>query len=454
MSRRRSEDHGDQKTDAANRNPAAASKGAAPVRTATPGGPSGRQDGAASGGPAEQNKEGASGGLVAPAEDGASSGGRAAKNKDAASGLRAEQKDGAASGGRAGKNKEGASGRPASQKDGVAPGGPSGRQDGAASGRPAGQKDGAAPGGPVAPADDGDPYAGQNLTVIGNFRVLPFADRFPLIEGREFEELINSIQLFGQDAPVELYKGLLAEGRNRVRAIEELKRRGCDIEVRAVEWQPRGDETIEQHIYLANVARRHLTDDQRVALAAELLPKIRAANARRQAATRFGAKSSACVNSKTPAADPDQSPPTPAGTPRTTTAHLASLAAVSPHKAQNAIKLYDGVEAGEIPREELTQVEQGKKPLRDALPPSSKRPTTKRPAEGRSRPADAKVENPAGPEGPAAEDDANAPAATEEEVRRRWRRFKDSFAVTDHRELRTLILKIVAEERAAFDKIR
>jgi hypothetical protein len=344
--------------------------------------------------------------------------------------LRAEQKDGAASGRRAGKNKEGAPGRPA------------------------GQKDGAAPGGPVAPADDGDPYAGQNLTVIGNFRVLPFADRFPLIEGREFEELVNSIKLFGQDAPVELYKGLLAEGRNRVRAIEELKRRGCDIEVRAVEWQPRGDETIEQHIYLANVARRHLTDDQRAALAATLLPEIRAANARRQAATRFGAKSSACVNSKTPAADPDQSPPTPAGTPRTTTAHLASLAAVSPHKAQNAIKLYDGVEAGEIPREELTQVEQGKKPLRDALPPSSKRPTTKRPAEGRSRPADAKVENPAGPEGPAAEDDANAPAATEEEVRRRWRRFKDSFAVTDHRELRTLILKIVAEERAAFDKIR
>jgi len=31
------------------------------------------------------------------------------------------------------------------------------------------------------------------------------------------------------------------------------------------EWQPKGDETVAEHIYSGNVNRRHLTVDQRVA---------------------------------------------------------------------------------------------------------------------------------------------------------------------------------------------
>jgi hypothetical protein len=304
----------------------------------------------------------------------------------------------------------------------------------------------------TATTDDPDPYAGQELTVIGDFRVLPFADEFPLIEGQQFEDLVESIRVHGQDTPVELYNGLLAEGRNRVRAIEELKRRGYDIEVRAVEWQPRGDETIEQHVYLANVTRRHLTDDQRAILATKLLRGIRAANARRQAATRFGGENSVNRQTNSPVADAEPASASPMGPQGTTVEQVAVTAGVTRHKAQRAIALRDAVEAGELSREVLTQVERGEKPLRNTLPSRTKRPATTTPPKGPGCASAPKAKSGAAPTAPADEDDA--PDVTEEEVRRRWDRFKEPFAITDHHALRTLVLKIVAEEKAAHDRPR
>jgi hypothetical protein len=44
------------------------------------------------------------------------------------------------------------------------------------------------------------------------------------------------------------------------------------------------------------------------------------------------------------------------------------------------------------------------------------------------------------------------PAATEEEVRRRWERLKNAFAITDHREVRRLLRVIIAAEQQQYDQ--
>ena len=60
------------------------------------------------------------------------------------------------------------------------------------------------------------------------------------------------------------------------------------IEVPVIEWEPTGEETVEEHIWSVNANRRHLTDDQLAALALEFLPSIQAARQARQDASRFG----------------------------------------------------------------------------------------------------------------------------------------------------------------------
>jgi RecB family exonuclease len=48
--------------------------------------------------------------------------------------------------------------------------------------------------------------------------------------------------------------------------------------------------------------------------------------------------------------------------------------------------------------------------------------------------------------------EADEPAPTESEVRERWVRLKQAFAVADHRELRRLLKQIIVEEQRQFDQ--
>lgn len=386
--------------------------------------------------------------------------------------------------------------------------------------------------------------------VIAGYKVHPLLSTWPLMAGKAFDDLVEAAARSRRLYPAETNGGLLIEGRNRLRAQEELRRRGIEIEVPVVEWEPTGDETVAEHIWSVNANRRHQTPDQLTvnfvtnflpAIKAErearqkasrfghngkgtaasnstppdgevvkpgrtsaekdaastaggvarsagvtiykarqgikfkkaveagevseddiaavkagekpmsaVLPQLRAANARRQAATRFGGENTVNGNSDSPAAGLGRSPSPPASGPGTTTEQLAAVAGVSLHKARNAIALCDAVEAGEVPREEMTLVEQGNKPLRDAVPPSRKRKAKKPCTTPPGRPPASKATRTV-PPGVAAEDDADAPAPTPEEINRRWERFKDGFAIADHRVVRAHLLKKITEEQAAFD---
>jgi hypothetical protein len=289
--------------------------------------------------------------------------------------------------------------------------------------------------------------------VVGGFRVHPLASRFPLLQGKDFDGLVESIRLAGKAIPIEFHEGLLIDGRNRVRSIEELRKRGHAVEIDTIEWCPTGDETVEEHILAANLYRRHLTDDQRAIIAAELLPVIRAAKATKQASTRFGGVCRAAV--------PVRSSP-PYGMPPTrrtrqdkvsasTIGQIASLAKVTPHKAGQAVALSDAVAAGTVPATEVEAVRDGKKRLRETSPPRRKpRPKPTPPPTPRQ---DAETIFDTFDESPDADmrGALDAPDVTEEEVRQRWERFKLPFAIADHRELRGVISMIVAEEQRAFD---
>lgn len=97
----------------------------------------------------------------------------------------------------------------------------------------------------------------------------PFAERFPLLAGQEWETFKTSIQSTnGPEQPV-LYRLIRGkkqglDGRNRWLACEELHLR-CREKLVAVK-----DADVREFILRRNVHRRHLTAEQRQALVAEL----------------------------------------------------------------------------------------------------------------------------------------------------------------------------------------
>lgn len=283
----------------------------------------------------------------------------------------------------------------------------------------------------------------EPLEVIGGFTVHPAASKFPLMVGKDFDELVEAVHRAGTVTAVEMHNGQLIDGRNRVRAVEVLRSRGIEIELPTIEWRPVGDETVEEHIYAVNVHRRHLTDDQRVVLATLFLPLIRQRTHERQAATRFG-------RDGRPAAALTSAPPVqPAGgAPRTgrdkdaasAVGQLAMLSNVSRHKALQAAKLYDRVSSGDVPPESLDAVTSGRVPLRDVVPGKQRRAARQAgvTVSGHTKIDECVV--------------VDEPAVTEDEVRRRWERFKMPFAISDHSVLRRVLSRIIAEEQRQFDR--
>jgi predicted transcriptional regulator len=83
----------------------------------------------------------------------------------------------------------------------------------------------------------------------------PLAEKYPLLEGDDYEELKESIRLYGLLNPIWLYEGKILDGRNRYRACREL---GIEPEFARYEGdQPEGFGKAQ------NVDRRHLTAEWR-----------------------------------------------------------------------------------------------------------------------------------------------------------------------------------------------
>jgi ParB-like chromosome segregation protein Spo0J len=91
----------------------------------------------------------------------------------------------------------------------------------------------------------------------------PFADLFPLMEGREFEELVIDIGEHGLHEPIILLDDLILDGRNRYRACL-----AAGVEPLFV---PYGGDDPAAFVISANIRRRHLTNEQKRELIEKLL---------------------------------------------------------------------------------------------------------------------------------------------------------------------------------------
>ena len=96
----------------------------------------------------------------------------------------------------------------------------------------------------------------------------PIANLFPLIEGPEFDELVENIRQNGLRTPILLDpNGRILDGRNRLRACHM-----AGVEPRFESWDGKGS-ALELVISL-NLRRRHLNESQRAMLAARLKEKL------------------------------------------------------------------------------------------------------------------------------------------------------------------------------------
>jgi len=97
----------------------------------------------------------------------------------------------------------------------------------------------------------------------------PLADLFPLIEGEEFDQLVEDIRANGLRHTIILHEGKILDGRNRYRACL-----AASVEPETMvwreEWPHHGRGGALAYVLSVNLHRRHLTTDQRAAIAAEL----------------------------------------------------------------------------------------------------------------------------------------------------------------------------------------
>jgi ParB-like chromosome segregation protein Spo0J len=117
----------------------------------------------------------------------------------------------------------------------------------------------------------------------GTLKPHPAADTFPVLDGIEFEQLIDDIRAHGLLEPIVVHERMILDGRNRQRACEL-----AGVEPCYEEWVSNGRTPIE-FVVSKNLHRRHLTAAQRAAIAAELLPEFeKEAKARRINNVRTG----------------------------------------------------------------------------------------------------------------------------------------------------------------------
>jgi ParB-like chromosome segregation protein Spo0J len=93
-----------------------------------------------------------------------------------------------------------------------------------------------------------------------NYAAHPFANMFPMIEGREFDQLRDDIAQRGILEPIRLYQGMILDGRNRYAAAKAC---GHTFTVDDfVQWEGTVAEA-EAWVISTNLHRRHLSAKQK-----------------------------------------------------------------------------------------------------------------------------------------------------------------------------------------------
>lgn len=214
----------------------------------------------------------------------------------------------------------------------------------------------------------------SETATIGGYEVHPAAAVFPLMEGDEFEMLVESIREHGIMHPIVVRRGPdadeLIDGRNRLRAAEEARKRGVRVDVPVVEWVDDG-RNVAEWVWDTNAIRRHMDDDGIAMASTAIWPLIAKENEARREASKFkkgqsgnpGGKRQVNTNSCSP-----QKRDANEMHARSTVGQVAAKAGVSMYKARQAIAVQQAVDRGDLPPETAKQVMAGKRKLRDVAP--------------------------------------------------------------------------------------
>jgi hypothetical protein len=189
--------------------------------------------------------------------------------------------------------------------------------------------------------------------LLAGMPVHPACDLFQLMDDISLSNLESDIRRNGLLNAIVVHNGELVDGRNRVIACQR-----AQVEPRLVEWRDayHGDLSIARWIWSINAERRHLTNDQYVAIAVELCAyeereaaKIRQVAAGKEHGRGRGkvqTNSSEAVNKRKPA-------------PQVRT-QIAQQFGISEYKTQQALNVQ------QAQPELFRQVRQGKVSLREA----------------------------------------------------------------------------------------
>ena len=129
----------------------------------------------------------------------------------------------------------------------------------------------------------------------------PLANRFPLIEGTEFQDLVADVRANGLFEEIVLHEGKVLDGRNRYRACIE-----AGVEPRFLQFDASwGDPWA--FILSRNAHRRHLTPEQRRQV---VLGAVAAGETHAEAAKRAG---TTCLIPRSVDSDPFDGARRPAG---------------------------------------------------------------------------------------------------------------------------------------------
>jgi len=273
--------------------------------------------------------------------------------------------------------------------------------------------------------------------IICDYVIHPAASVFPLLEGDAFQSLVDSIAVHGVQNPIVSYKGEVLDGRNRLRAVMKLRNEGHTVELPFVEWDSECRLSATEWIAAQNLERRHLTDDQRVAIVAAMNRLISAESKAAQKASQFNAatakaaakkKSDGTVTAKS--SSPKKRDRRKSES-RTTAAKVAAKAKTTTHKAKQAITLDKAVEAGIVSPDVQKDVIAGKTKLKDAVP---KKSDTGGKAKGTPIPLHLHVIK------------GEIRAAS----RKAWQRLKDKFPPNEHSLLRKTLAGIIRDDEKQF----
>jgi len=111
--------------------------------------------------------------------------------------------------------------------------------------------------------------------------VHPAASTFPMIDGKEFDALVDDIGKNGLQTEIVMHDGMVLDGRNRLAACAKAKV--------APRFTPFVGDSPTAFVMSANIIRRHLNASQRAMLAANLLPMFEAEAKARKAGKATGA---------------------------------------------------------------------------------------------------------------------------------------------------------------------